>query len=69
MADKLTRTELKTKAQEVLMTGIANQLGYWNPEDWDEPRVAEQLDEFREIMKREADRVAKLFGYDESWSN
>ncbi|MGI5347012.1 hypothetical protein ACQEU8_02315 [Streptomyces sp. CA-250714] len=69
MAAKRTRTELKQMAQDVLMQGIANQLGYYDPNDYGESMTDAERDEFREIMQREADRVAKLFGYESAWSN
>lgn len=66
---KMTRTELKHKAQEVLMHGIANRLGYYDPLDYGVEMTEAELNEFREIMQREADRVARLFGYESAWSN
>ncbi|MGK5530842.1 hypothetical protein [Streptomyces sp. URMC 129] len=69
MASKLTRAELKEQAREVLLHGIANQLGYYNPDD-DAREIPEgQRDEFQAVMKREADRVARLFGYEKAWVN
>jgi len=68
----MTRTEMKLDVQHSLMQGIANVLGYfaenrapigWN--DWSE----EQQNEYRAVMQREADRVAKLFGFESAWSN
>ncbi|MYX26067.1 hypothetical protein GTY75_05185 [Streptomyces sp. SID8381] len=69
MSEKLSRTKLKEIAQDALMQGIGNQLGYWKPEDYDEPIPENQRDELREVMQREADRVARLFGYEKAWSN
>lgn len=66
---RLTRTELKHKAQDALMQGIANQLGYYDPNDYGDEMTNGELAEFRAVMKREADRVAKLFGFDGAWSN
>jgi hypothetical protein len=66
---KLTRTQLKLHAQEVLMHGIADQLGYYNPDDDARPIPAEQREEFRGVMRREADRLAKVFGYEKAWAN
>jgi hypothetical protein len=64
-----TRTDLKRLAQDTLMTGIANQLSYWKPQDEGIEMTPEKLEEFQEIMKREADRVARMFGYEEAWRN
>ena len=66
---KLTRTQLKEHAQEVLMQGIANQLGYYDPGDDAREIPREQREEFRAVMQREADRAARLFGYEKAWSN
>jgi hypothetical protein len=77
------KREQKEKAQEMLMLGIANVLGYWtegeNPfaratQDADgnwksaKPLSQEEKEEFGKMLLREADRVAKLFGYDEAWT-
>ncbi|MEU6765914.1 hypothetical protein ABZ916_25790 [Streptomyces sp. NPDC046853] len=65
---RLTRTELKHLAQEALMQGIGSQLSYWRPQDYDTAIPDGQQEELREVMQREADRVAKLFGYkDGAW--
>ncbi|MGW4446433.1 hypothetical protein [Streptomyces sp. NPDC004682] len=70
MADeRLSRTQLKEIAQEALMQGVGNQLGYWNPDDYATPIPEDQRDELRAVMQREADRVARLFGYEKAWSN
>ncbi len=66
---RLSRTELKHLAQETLMHGIGNQLGYWNPAEHNKSVPKEQLEELGEVMQREADRVARLFGYEKSWRN
>lgn len=66
---KLNRAQLKEEAREVLMQGIANQLGYYEPSDDGRQIPQEQLEEFRAAMQREADRVARLFGYEKAWSN
>lgn len=66
---RLSRTELKHHAQEVLMHGIGNQLGYYNPDDDKRPIPTDQRDEFQQIMRREADRVARLLGYEKAWTN
>lgn len=66
-----TRTGKKQRAQEILMHGIAYALGYWteqNPFDA-EVMTEEEQDEFRQILQQQADRVAKLFGYEYAWSS
>jgi mannitol-1-phosphate/altronate dehydrogenase len=65
----LTKTEKKLKAQEMLMTGIGNVLGYWTESGFaDEMTEAEQV-EFQQALQQQADRVAKMFGFDKAWSN
>lgn len=65
-----TKREAKEKAQEMLMHGIGNVLGYWSEGD---PRVASDLgltdEEFQAILWQQADRVAKLLGFEKAWSN
>ena len=68
MAD-LTRKQLKEHAQEVIMNGIGNQLGYYKPSDDARPIPESQMDEFWAVMKREADRAGRLFGLDGAWVN
>ncbi|MEW1547550.1 hypothetical protein [Streptomyces tsukubensis] len=74
MADKhpLSRRAMKAAAQESLMHGIANAIGYFTemyvPQGWSD-WTEEQRDEYRTIMQREADRVARLFGFEKAWSN
>lgn len=66
---KRTRTMLKEQAQDAIMQGIANQLGYYDPNDFGEDYTEAERDELHQIMKREADRVAKFFGFEEAWAN
>jgi uncharacterized protein (DUF2164 family) len=62
----MTRTEMKLKAQEMLLDGISTKLGYWyESQGYEIPD--ESRDEFQAIMQREADRVAKMFGYERAW--
>lgn len=69
MAEKLSKTAMKEMAQDALMHGIANVLGYWDPTDEGKQLTDEQRDELRQVMQQQADRIAKLFGYDNAWSN
>jgi len=69
MATK-TEIKIKRKAQEEIMHGIGNVLGYWSERD---PGLARDLgitdEEFHEILVQQADRVARLLGYERAWSN
>ena len=68
----MTRTEMKRFAQDELLHGVSVVLGYFEedpakcPAGWDQ-WPEEKRDEYRSIIKREGDRVAKLFGYEEAW--
>lgn len=70
----MNRTEMKRIAQGALMDGIGNTLGYiWEqdhllPEGW-EDWPEERQNEFRAILRREADRAARVFGFERAWSN
>lgn len=52
------------------MHGIGNVLGYWSEQD---RSTASDLgltdEEFHEILVAQADRVAKLLGFEKAWSN
>lgn len=67
---KATKTQVKQRAQEELMHGIGNVLGYVLEQ---QPRLPEELgiseEEFMDILKAQADRVARMFGYEEAWGN
>ena len=64
-----TKTGRKQRAQELLMHGIAQAIGYWEESDAQlaEAMTVEERDEFRELVHQQADRVARLFGYKEAW--
>lgn len=65
-----TKREAKEKAQEMLMHGLGNVLGYWSENNIDAAKDLGLTDEeFHKILQEQADRVAKLFGYDYAWSN
>lgn len=69
---KASKREAKCLAQDLLMHGIGNVLGYWMEDVLDTRHVAElgyTNEEFGAILLAQADRVAKLFGFDEAWSN
>jgi hypothetical protein len=62
----------KEKAQEMLLHGIGNVLGYWFEDASNQQDVADlgmTEEEFGELLLHEADRIARLFGYDQAWSN
>ncbi|WP_125262039.1 hypothetical protein [Streptomyces alboflavus] len=63
MGERLTRTELKERAQDAIMDALSiTWHKHWSMEN-DIPD--EQRDEFNEMIQREVNRVARLFGYEE----
>jgi hypothetical protein len=70
--DLKTRTDKKEWAQDMLLDGISKVLGYWQENMSDAERellsVAD-VNEIHDLMQAQADRVAKLFGYDGAWTS
>lgn len=67
----MTKTEIKHKAQEQIMTTLANALLSYQETEcniWSDIPVEEQQ-KVQEEIKKQADRVAKLMGYREAWHN
>ena len=67
-----TRNDKKQYAQDLIMDGIGNVLGYWMEQLSEEERDALGMDginEMCELVHQQADRVAKMFGFDKAWSN
>lgn len=67
-----TRTAKKEWAQNELMHGMANVLGYWTEHLSEEERDSlgeDGIVELRALLQQQADRVAKIFGYEQAWSN
>ncbi len=56
----------KIKAQDILMEGIAIKISSWEDEYGSE-FTEKELKELRSQIKKQADRVAKLFGFDKAW--
>lgn len=59
----------KEAAQGALMHGIGNVLGYWHEHPPFDGMTAEEKAEFGRILMQQADRVAKLLGFEEAWCN
>ncbi len=60
----------RQEAQDILMHGVSVALGYWTEQHAD---LAEQMteaeqDEFRALLQQEADRLAKVFGFQKAWT-
>lgn len=60
----------KTKAQDIIMLAIANMRGYWT-ETFDDEIINLSEKEIRSIsvqLEKLSDRIAKMCGYDKSWT-
>lgn len=71
------KREQAAKAREMIMHGVGNVLGYWQEADPNPFAPAtsasrlsdEEVEQFGQILLREADRVARLLGYEQAWTN
>lgn len=64
-----TVTAKKQAAQAELMHGIGKVLGYWVESPPFADMTEEEEAEFHALLLQQADRVAKMFGYEEAWSS
>jgi hypothetical protein len=64
-----TKMGKRRRAQDIILDGVAVAIGYWTEQNHFDMAVMtqEELKEFSVLLKQQADRVAKLFGYDEAW--
>lgn len=64
------RTTSKEAAQEMLMEGIAQVLGYWvsNYKEQYAKMTPREREKFTEQLQKQGDRVAKMFHFDGAWS-
>ena len=63
----MTKTEMKMAAQDLIMEGLSKTLGYFAEGlPADDPR---QSPEFRAVIQREADRIARMFGFEDAWTS
>lgn len=65
-----TRTSRKLYAQQELMDGISKVLGYWQENlsrEETETLGEDGIAEINKLMRQQADRVAKLLGYEKAW--
>lgn len=69
---KVTVGRMKRESRDLIMRGLCVTLGYWEestdqwPEDWRQ-WSEEQKQDYREVLKAEADRVARLLGFTKAW--
>lgn len=69
MAYKLTRTEMKLKAQENVASAICNVFAYVSENVLEYEIPEDQRDEFWEILEHQANRAVRLMGYEKHWKN
>lgn len=68
----MSKRAAKEAAQEMLMHGIGNVLGYWAEDQGNRAMMRElglSEEEFNATLQQQADRVARLLGFDSAWSN
>ncbi|MFI2909468.1 hypothetical protein ACG2OD_14625 [Streptomyces sp. PDY-4] len=65
---KLSRTELKLKAQENIAHMVSLVFAYVNDNVIDEIPEG-QYEEFHEVLEKQADRVVRLLGYEKHWKS
>lgn len=63
-----THTEIKHMAQEAIMDHVAKMLGYHDLSEYGESLNVEDHEAFTAELKKQADRVARLMGYEEAWT-
>ncbi|WP_420110907.1 hypothetical protein [Pseudactinotalea sp.] len=61
--------ELREMAQADLMRGIANVLGYHDPAEYGVELTEGEKKRYLALRQTQADRVARLLGFEEAWSN
>ena len=62
----MTKTEMKLKAQDMIMSAIGGIFTY-EEDEYNELIAEVGEDEAFEIVKKQCDRVAKMFGFNEAW--
>ncbi len=60
----------KQVAQDMIMDGLALSRGYWSEKHETQYNKMTELERKRidEQLKKQGDRIARMFGFDESWS-
>ena len=63
-----SRTTPKQKAREILMDNVSIALGYWTEQDSVVDQMTDgEIELVKAQLQKQADRVAKLLGYEEAW--
>lgn len=58
----------KRMAQDILLDKISEALGYWQEQGHLTKGMTErEIELVKEQMKKQADRIARMFGYEEAW--
>lgn len=66
---KFTRTELKLRAQADIAHMVSLVFNHVNESGVMEEIPASQRDEFWEILEKQADRAARLMGFEQHWKS
>ena len=69
MADKLSRTEMKLRAQENIASAISHVFTYVSENVLEDEIPEDQHDEFWSILEHQADRAVRLMGYEKHWKS
>ena len=60
----------KNKARDLILCALADCRGYWTERSYETDGMSEkEIERVNVQLKKEADRIAKRFGYEFSWSN
>lgn len=69
MSERLTRTEMKLKAQEAIAHMVSSVFLYVREGGTLDEIPESQQEDFHEILEKQADRVARLLGYEKHWKS
>jgi hypothetical protein len=60
----------KHVAQDMIMDGLAMTRGYWGEkhDEQYEKMTEREREQVTEQLQKQGDRIARMFGFDESWS-
>jgi hypothetical protein len=73
---KRTQGQMKLAAQEIIMDSVSVAISYWaergivvdgEPTDLGDALTQRERERFHQMLKKQADRVAKTLGYTEAW--
>ena len=62
--DKITPT---VKAKDILMDHVSLGMSYWSEKGGSEGMTPTEIEKINTQLKKVADRIARMCGYDEAW--